>query len=161
MNTPQTKKAYWQLIDLSKVGIRPNMERARVRIRAYEYFKMCLKNSKDGEGINPTLTGLAYHMGFNSIAHMNRVQENQPEFQMMVHRSKLLVENYYESREADGNNQSVTFAIFALKNLGWIDQPALVANDKGGVAEVIVTFRKEGKKPKQLKDGKLVAMQAS
>jgi len=160
MNTPQTKKAYWQLIDIENVGKRPNMDKAKVRIRAYEYFKMCLKNSEKGEGINPTLTGLAYHMGFNSIAHMNRVQESQPEFQMMVHRSKLLVENYYESRGAEGNNQSVTFAIFALKNLGWIDQPLVVQN-AGGVQEVVVTFKKDGKKAKVLKDGKLVALKAS
>lgn len=159
MNTPTTKKAYWQLIDIENVGKRPNMDRARVRIRAYEYFKMCLKNVEKGEGINPTLTGLAYHMGFNSIAHMNRVHEKQADFQMMIDRSKLLVENYYESRGAEGSNQSVTFAIFALKNLGWIDVPAVVQN-AGGVQEVVVTFKK-GKKSKVLKDGKLVAMKAS
>ncbi len=160
MNTPQTKKGYWQLIDLTKVGKRANMDPPKVRIRAYEYFKMCLANSEKGEGINPTLTGLAYHMGFNSIAHMNKVHKDQPEFQMMVDKAKLLVENYYETRGSDGNNHSVTFAIFALKNLGWIDQPAVVQNSQG-VSEVVITFKKPGKKAKQLKDGKLVPMTAS
>ena len=160
MKTPTSKKAYWQLIDLKNVGKRANMEPPKVRRRAYEYFKMCLENYNKGEGINPTLTGLAYHMGFNSIAHMNKMKMDQPEFQMMVDKSKLLVENYYESRGGEANQHSVTFAIFALKNLGWIDAPAIVQN-AAGVAEVIVTFKKPGKKSKQLKDGKLVAMVAS
>ena len=159
MTTPQTKKAYWQLIDIKNVGKRMNMFPAKVRVRAYEYFKMCIENSKKGVGINPTLTGLAYHMGFNSLAHMNKVQAGQPEFQMMIDKARLLVENYYESKGAEGSNQSVTFAIFALKNLGWIDTPALVQNAQG-VQEVVVTFKK-GKKSKQLKDGKLVSMKVS
>ena len=155
MNTPTSRKAYWMLIDERKVAQRPNMAYQYMRPRADAYFKMCLVEFKKDDGIRPTLTGLAYHLGFHSIAQM-KSWEKKPVYQMLINKCMMLVENYYESMGPGGG----AFSIFALKNLGWTDLP--LQEGQGGVKvnEVIVTIHKGGK-VKQLKDGKMIALKKS
>jgi hypothetical protein len=66
----------------------------------------------------PTISGLCYHMGFDSRTSFYDY-EKKPEFMHTVKRARLFIECEYESM-LQGHN--VTGAIFALKNMGWMDQ---------------------------------------
>lgn len=67
---------------------------------------------------NPTITGLAYHLGFESRQSFYDY-ETIEEFSYIIKRARLRVEIGYESRLAENN---VAGAIFALKNMGWKDK---------------------------------------
>lgn len=67
---------------------------------------------------NPTITGLAYHLGFESRQSFYDYEEYE-EFSYIVKRSRLRVEMGYEE-SLKGNN--VAGSIFALKNMGWKDK---------------------------------------
>lgn len=66
----------------------------------------------------PTITGLAYHLGFESRQSFYDY-ENIPEFSYMVRRCRLRVEMGYEESLRENN---VAGSIFALKNMGWKDK---------------------------------------
>jgi hypothetical protein len=63
----------------------------------------------------PTLTGLALHLGFNSLADFENY-ENTGEFGPELKRSRLRIEGEYEKKL---HQQAPTGAIFALKAMGW------------------------------------------
>lgn len=73
-----------------------------------EYF------AQDGK---KTITGLAYHLGFESRQSFYDYEERDG-FSYIIKRARLKVENGYEE-----NLQGTTPAgsIFALKNMGWKD----------------------------------------
>ena len=68
---------------------------------------------------NPTVTGLAYYLGFASRKSLHRQNDHGEDHADVVDRARLRVEMMYEekllSRECVG-------AIFALKNFGWTDK---------------------------------------
>jgi hypothetical protein len=65
----------------------------------------------------PTITGLAYHLGFESRQSLYDY-EQKGEFSYIIKRARLRVEMGYEN-DLRGNNAAGP--IFALKNMGWKD----------------------------------------
>jgi len=70
----------------------------------------------------PTISGLCYFLGFESRQSFYDYGE-KPEFTYTIKRARLFIETEYEMQLNAGNTVG---AIFALKNMGWIDK---IAND--------------------------------
>lgn len=98
-------------------------------IEAYFEYIKGEKQSSVGEGgllvevwtRNPepaTITGLAYHLGFESRQSVYDY-EKKGEFSYSIKRARLRVEHEYE-KKLSGNN--CVGAIFALKNFDWKDK---------------------------------------
>lgn len=68
---------------------------------------------------SPSITGLAYHLGFESRQSIYDYEKKNDEFSYTIKRARLKIEIYYEELLA---TKSVTGAIFALKNFGWVDK---------------------------------------
>lgn len=68
--------------------------------------------------LTPTISGLAYHLGFESRQSFYDYEE-KPEFTYTIRKCRLFMEAHYEAR-LQGNNP--TGAIFWLKNAGWTDK---------------------------------------
>lgn len=66
----------------------------------------------------PTISGLAYFLGFESRQSFYDY-EKRKRFSYTVKRARLFIEQEYEEQLQHGNT---TGAIFALKNMGWIDR---------------------------------------
>jgi hypothetical protein len=66
----------------------------------------------------PTITGLAYHLGFESRQSFYDYEEKEA-FTYTVKRARLFIEKEYEEQLSVGNTVG---AIFALKNMGWMDK---------------------------------------
>lgn len=79
----------------------------------------------DRESEPATITGLALHLGFDSLGDLESY-EKAGEFAPVVKRGRLRVESEYEKKL---HQQSPTGAIFALKNLGWTDRDTNAAAD--------------------------------
>lgn len=77
----------------------------------------------------PTITGLCYHIGFESRQSFYDYQEKLL-FTYTVKRARLFIEKEYEEQLSTGN---VTGAIFALKNMGWVDRQEIDQNMTGNV----------------------------
>lgn len=94
----------------------------------HEYFQNGVKlrkivvgkppNSQVVEIPVPTITGLCYHIGFESRQSFYDY-EGKAEFSYTVKRARLFIEREYEEQLTMGNTIG---AIFALKNMGWKDQ---------------------------------------
>jgi len=69
----------------------------------------------------PTVTGLAYHIGFESRQSFYDYEKN-PLFSYTIKRARLFIEKEYEEQLQIGNT---TGAIFALKNMGWTDRQSI------------------------------------
>ncbi len=78
-----------------------------------DYFEL-IKTIRE----NPTITGLAYHLGFASRQSFYDYEKNDI-FAYTIKRARLKIESQYERRLFE---QSPTGAIFALKNFGWVDR---------------------------------------
>ena len=65
-----------------------------------------------------TVTGLAYHLGFESRQSIYDYKERL-EFSYIIKRATLWIESMYEEK-LSGNN--VAGSVFALKNMGWKDK---------------------------------------
>lgn len=65
-----------------------------------------------------TITGLAYHLGFESRQSLYDY-EQKGEFSYMIKRARLKVETMYEENLS---GTTPTGSIFALKNMGWKDK---------------------------------------
>jgi hypothetical protein len=63
----------------------------------------------------PTLTGLAFYLGFNSREEFNDYEENG-KFGQVLKRGRLKIESFYEKKLYESSS---TGSIFALKNMGW------------------------------------------
>lgn len=66
----------------------------------------------------PTVTGMCYHLGFESRQSFYDYEE-RPGFAYTVKRARLFIEKEYEEQLQHGNTVG---AIFALKNMGWRDK---------------------------------------
>jgi len=74
------------------------------------------KKRNDAEPL--TMSGLAYHLGFKSVAEFETC-ETKGKFSALLKRARLRVETEYEKKL---HFQSSTGAIFALKTLGWCER---------------------------------------
>ena len=85
-----------------------------------DYFKSLEYIDNDGhpQTQQPTITGLALHLGFCSRQSMYDYKAN-PKFSYTIKHALMLVENGYE-KAACGKNP--TGPIFVLKNMGWSDK---------------------------------------
>ena len=106
------------------VGRPPLFKTAKeLQDKADEYFAL-LKVDDEDKDCNqhldsfPTLSGLAYFLGFCDRASFYDY-EKKPEFSHTIKTARMRVENWYEMNLMSG---SPTGAIFALKNLGWKDK---------------------------------------
>lgn len=75
-----------------------------------------------------TITGLCFYLGFESRQSFYDY-EKKDEFAYIIKRARLLVENWYEKKLY---TQYTTGAIFALKNMGWVDKVESGFTDKDG-----------------------------
>jgi len=103
-----------------------------------EYFEkgVKMKSVLVGKGDNkevieipvPTITGLAYYLGFESRQSFYDYEKYE-QFSYTIKRARLFIEKEYEELLQVGNT---TGAIFALKNMGWIDKTHsdITTNDK-------------------------------
>ena len=67
---------------------------------------------------NPTITGLALHLGFESRQSFYDYEKNK-EHSYTIKRARLHIENFYEKHLI---GQYTSGPIFALKNFGWSDK---------------------------------------
>ncbi len=70
------------------------------------------------KGEKVTITGLAYHLGFESRQSIYDYKE-KPEFTYILKRATLWIESMYEQKLS---GTTPTGTIFALKNMGWKDK---------------------------------------
>lgn len=77
---------------------------------------------------NITITGLCLYLGFESRQSFYDYEKRQ-EFSYLIKRARLLVENKYEKSLS---GKEVVGAIFALKNMGWVDKVERGFTDKDG-----------------------------
>ena len=86
----------------------------------------------------PTLTGLAYFLGYASRQSLYDIEEKENDFSYAIKRARLRIEQAYEECLY---KQSCTGAIFALKNLGWKDHQEI---EHSGAVDII-THEGDGK----------------
>lgn len=106
-----------------------------------EYFKSGLKKrtvfvGKDKEPVEvemPTISGLAYFLGFASRQSFYDYEKREG-FSYTIKRARLFIEVDYEEQLQHGNT---TGAIFALKNMGWKDKTEHDHTTKGEKMNVI------------------------
>lgn len=72
------------------------------------------------EGEFPTLSGLAYHLGFQD-RHSLYDYEAKPEYTATIKRARLAIERLYEGQLINGKANTAG-VIFWLKNQGWTDK---------------------------------------
>ena len=84
--------------------------------KADEYFKLCFEKE-----IQPTISGVTLFLGFTSRQSFYNL-ESKPDLIDTVKGIRLMVEASYEALGCSGGNHT-TFAIFALKSMGWTDKP--------------------------------------
>lgn len=94
----------------------------------HEYFTegVTIRNVVVGKAPNqqvvpipvPTITGLCYHLGFESRQSFYDYEEREG-FSYTIKRARLFIEKEYEEQLSTGNTVG---AIFALKNFGWKDK---------------------------------------
>ncbi len=76
-----------------------------------------------------TLSGLAYHLGFESRQSCYDYAE-KPEFAYIIKRAQIRLEQMYEELV---QGTTPTGAIFVLKNMGWKDRTEQDVNLSGGI----------------------------
>ena len=98
-----------------------------LQAKIVEYFDKGVlvkkKILKDGFEIDvpyPTITGLTLYCGFESRQSFYDY-EKKPAFTYTIKKARLFIEKEYEQLLQDG----VTAAIFALKNMNWVDKQEL------------------------------------
>lgn len=75
----------------------------------------------------PTITGLVYYIGFESRTAFYEY-EKKDEFRYIIKRARLFIEKEYEEMLQVGNTVG---AIFALKNMGWVDKQEVDQTNRG------------------------------
>lgn len=83
---------------------------------AQSYIATVTDNKKK---IRATISGMAFHLGFESRQSMYDYEKRNEEFSYIIKRLRLFIESCYESNLY---GFSPTGAIFALKNMGWKDE---------------------------------------
>lgn len=92
---------------------------------AKEFGNNC--TAGDLKEYRPTITGLCYHLGFESRQSFYDYEKEEG-FSYTIKRARMRIENMYEQMLG---TVSTTGAIFALKNFGWHDTQA-VDHTSGG-----------------------------
>jgi hypothetical protein len=87
-----------------------------------EYFDLFPKEQQ-------TITGLALFLGFESRQSFYDY-EKVDQYSYIIKRARLSIEHAYELKLSGGN---CTGAIFALKNMGWMDKSEQKIQHEGGV----------------------------
>ena len=106
-----------------------------------EYIKNCpdkriIYVTEDGQKIeapHPTITGLALYLGYVSRSSCYDQEKNE-EYSDIIKRAKSYIEMNYE-KALMGN--SVTGAIFALKNMGWRDRQEIEQTGNVGLNLIV------------------------
>ncbi len=83
-----------------------------------ELMQIAIDEYFANDQIKPTISGLAYHLGFESRQSFYAYEDKEP-FSYTIKRARARIEILYEERLTDNN---VAGSIFALKNLGWKDK---------------------------------------
>lgn len=96
------------------------------------YFATC-----DSANSNPTWTGLAIYLGFESRQSLQDYKE-KPEFSYPIKKALARIEENYEQGLFSRNPAG---AIFALKNFGWRDKQEIATDGK---MEILVKYEKRG-----------------
>jgi hypothetical protein len=106
-------------------GGRPRIYKSVAKLEkdCESFFELCAE-----EGVRPTITGLALHLGFADKTTLYEYRD-RPEFSYPIKKSLLLIEKCLELKL---ENQAVTGIIFALKNMGWKDKVETGFTDKDG-----------------------------
>jgi hypothetical protein len=117
-----------------------------------EYFDKGVRKRKlitqSGELIEiptPTITGLCLYLGFDSRQSFFDY-EHKEQFSYTIKKTRLMIEVEYEEQLRSG---SVSGAIFALKNFGWIDKQTVV-NENRQPMQVVITNDKQGEENKRI-----------
>ncbi len=94
---------------------------------------------------DPTITGLALHLGFLSRQAINNYEGYSAEFHDVVKRAKLRVECSYE---VGLRKQACAGSIFALKNMGqpWTDKQELTGKDGAALLPPQITVMPQEEK---------------
>ena len=74
--------------------------------------------------IQPTISGVTLFLGFTSRQSFYNLEKN-PDIVDTVKAIRLMIEASYEALGCSGGNHT-TFAIFALKSMGWTDRPEIL-----------------------------------
>lgn len=99
-----------------------------------EFWESCqskkIKDEKTEEetfidGKQPTITGLAHFLGFESRQSFYDYEEKET-FSYTIKRARLLIESNYEQALF---NKNAAGPIFALKNLGWTDKQEVISRN--------------------------------
>lgn len=129
---------------LGNTGGRPPMFETveQLEERITEYFDLLNSQDSDGDFIStpPTVTGLALFLGFAQRKSLLDYK-NKEEFCNTIKRAISCVELAYEQRLSANNPAG---AIFALKNLGWVDKQEIDQTNKGDM-EIRVVYGPEKK----------------
>lgn len=112
-----------------------------IQEKADEYLKSIDEESK------PTITGLAYHLGFASRQSFYDY-EAKGEFSYALKRMRLYIESIYESNLHKGNPAG---SIFALKNFGWKDKQEIDQTISMSEADAESILREAGIDPDDIK----------
>lgn len=84
------------------------------------------------DGRNPTITGLAYYLGFESRQSFYDYEEKE-QFTYTIKRARLQIEENYENALF---NKNAAGPIFALKNFGWKDTQEIKHDIPKGVFSI-------------------------
>lgn len=117
-------------VGLTNNGRPPKFESAeKLKEKAIEYFEYCEgeydEDSKEWirHPERPTMTGIALFLGFASRQSMYDYGKKEPndenDYSYLIKRIRMMIENKYEDMLGSKN---ATGAIFALKNMGWVDK---------------------------------------
>lgn len=105
-----------------------------------EYFDSCVPVWGDDGQLrelnNPTVSGLAYALGFESRQSMYDYEKRE-QFSYIIRRARLFVESHYEKNLCNPQIKAMG-SIFALKNMGWFDKaPDSNGDNSDKLAQVI------------------------
>ena len=120
------KKNIFEL-GLSKEGKPPIYDSPEdFQSKVIEYFESL------GEDGKPKITDMALFLGFASRQSIYDYKE-KPDYSYIIKRACMVIESYYEGRLSEN---SPTGAIFALKNMGWIDKSVNEHEGKIGLEQI-------------------------
>lgn len=106
-------------LGLTNNGRPPKFETVEeITVKINEYFESLSNENKDGYKQRPTITGLSLFLGFDSRKSFYNYSAKD-DFLHIIKRAQQVVEMSYEEMLLSSNS---TGAIFALKNMGWVDK---------------------------------------
>lgn len=110
-----------------------------------EYFTKALTDDKlkSKHHQPPTITGLAFHLGFKSKEQFDDF-EKRGRLSSIITQARFRIMAYYESRL---HYPSPAGAIFALKSMGWTDKPKAVPKKPRRVKSIKVNLVETGPQP--------------